>query len=206
LRKLSECKVGPTVTGQAKQGEVMQVDWSIKFTDILIVVVTFLGPIMAVQIQKLLERNRETNISRNRLFKTLMATRALNLSPAHVEALNAVPIEFYGPTRQLKAINLKWKIYYEHLLTPTDADPNWESKRRNLLFSLLVEMSQFLKFDFDEVDIKKIYAPQGHAVIEADQEIIRRGFAELFKGQLTIPVEVRKPASSPANEKAHVNS
>lgn len=183
----------------------MQVDWSIKFTDILIVVVTFLGPIMAVQIQKLLERNRETNSSRNRLFKTLMATRALNLSPAHVEALNAVPIEFYGSTGQLKAINLKWKIYYEHLLTPANVDPNWETKRRDLLFSLLVEMSQFLKYAFDEVDIKKVYAPQGHAVIEADQEIIRRGFAELFKGQLTIPVEVRKPASSPTDEKAHVN-
>ena len=167
--------------------------------------VTFLGPITAVQIQKLLERNRETSGARNRLFKTLMAARASNLSPAHVEALNAVPIEFYGTTDQLKAINLKWKIYYEHLLTPGNADPNWEPKRRDLLFSLLVEMSQFLKYDFDAVDIKKVYAPQGHAVIEADQEIIRRGFAELFKGQLTIPVEVRKPASSPVAEKAHVN-
>ncbi len=184
----------------------MQVDWSIKFTDILIVMVTFLGPIMAVQIQKLLERNRETNNSRNRLFKTLMSTRALNLSPAHVEALNAVPIEFYGATGQLKSINLKWKIYYEHLLTPANGDPNWETKRRDLLFSLLVEMSQFLKYDFDEVDIKKVYAPQGYAVIEADQEIIRRGFAGLFKGEVTIPVEVRKPTSSHIDEKLHVNS
>lgn len=183
----------------------MQVDWSIKFTDILIVVVTFLGPIMAVQIQKMLERSRETNSSRSKLFKTLMATRALNLSPAHVEALNAVPIEFYGASEKLKAINLKWKIYYEHLLTSVNADPNWEASRKNLLFNLLVEMSQFLKYDFDEVDIKKVYAPQGHAVIEADQEIIRRGFAELFKGQLTIPVEVRNPSHSRTDEKANVN-
>jgi hypothetical protein len=183
----------------------MQVDWSIKFTDILIVVVAFLGPIMAVQIQKLLERNREINNSRNRLFKTLMATRALNLSPAHVEALNAVPIEFYGSTDQLNAINLKWKIYYEHLLTPANADPNWDTKRRELLFNLLLKMSQFLKYGFDEVDIKKVYAPQGHAVIEADQEIIRRGFAALFTGHLTIPVEVRKPATSATVAKAHVN-
>jgi hypothetical protein len=183
----------------------MQIDWSIKFTDILIVAVTFLGPIMAVQIQKLLERSRETSRSRNGIFKTLMATRALNLSPAHVEALNAVPIEFHGSTDQLKAINLKWKIYYDHLLTPANADPHWETRRRDLLFSLLVEMSQFLKFDFDEVDIKKVYAPQGHAVIEADQEIIRRGFAGLFKGEVTIPVEVRKQASLPTDKDAHVN-
>lgn len=182
----------------------MQVDWSVKFTDILIVVVTFLGPIMAVQIQKLLERNREINGSRTRLFKTLMSTRALNLSPAHVEALNAVPIEFYGTTGKLKSINLKWKIYYEHLLTPANCDPNWDARRRDLLFGLLLEMSQFLRYDFDEVDIKKVYAPQGHAIIEADQEIIRRGFAGLFKGEVTIPVEVRKPTHPPTDEKAHV--
>lgn len=183
----------------------MEIEWSVRFTDVLIIVVTFLGPIMAVQIQKLLERNRETANARNRLFKTLMSTRALNLSPAHVEALNAVPIEFYGTAGQLKSINLKWKIYYEHLLTPANGDPNWELKRRDLLFSLLVEMSQFLKYDFDEVDIKKVYAPQGHALIEADQEIIRRGFAGLFKGEITIPVEVRKQAVSQADDKAHVN-
>ncbi len=183
----------------------MQVDWSVKFTDILIMSVTFLGPIMAVQIQKLLERNRETNSSRTRLFKTLMSTRALNLSPVHVEALNAVPIEFYGTTGQLKSINLKWKIYYEHLLLPANGDPNWEAKRRDLLFGLLLAMSQFLEYDFDEVDIKKVYTPQGHAVIEADQEIIRRGFAGLFRGEVTIPVEVRQSAHAPAAEKTHAN-
>lgn len=183
----------------------MPIDWSIRVTDVLIVAVTFLGPITAVQVQKMLERHRETKGGRNRLFKTLMATRAINLSPAHVEALNAVPIEFYGTNNQLKAINLKWKVYYEHLLTSASEDPSWETKRRDLLFNLLLVMSRFLKYDFDEVDIKKVYAPQGHAVIEADQEIIRRGFAELFKGQLTIPVEVRKSAS-PTAEKPHVNS
>ncbi len=184
----------------------MQVDWSVRFTDVLIVAVTFLGPIVAVQLQKLLERNRETNSARNKLFKTLMATRALNLSPAHVEALNAVPIEFYGSSSPLKGINTRWKIYYEHLLAPANGDSNWETRRRELLFNLLVDMSKFLHYDFDEVDIKKVYAPQGHAVIEADQEIIRRGFAELFKGQLTIPVEIRHPATSPTDVKAHVNS
>ncbi len=169
----------------------MTIDWTFKFTDILIVIVTFAGPIMAVQIQKYLERERETNLARTRLFRTLMATRALNLSPAHVEALNAVPIEFYGTKGPLRDINLKWKIYYDHLLTPPPANPAWEVKRKDLLFDLLIVMSQFLKYDFDEVEIKKVYAPQGHAVIESDQEVIRSGFANLFRGQVTIPVEIR---------------
>lgn len=180
----------------------MTVDWTFKFTDGLIVLVTFIGPIMAVQIQKLLERKRETTLARTRLFKILMATRALNLSLAHVEALNAVPIEFYGEKGQLKEINLKWKIYYDHLLIHAPVDPNWEIKRKELLFYLLIEMSKFLDYDFDEVEIKKVYAPQGHAVIESDQDVIRSGLAELFRGRLTIPVEIRQPISPIASTTA----
>lgn len=181
----------------------MNLDWTIKFTDVLIVISTCLGPIIAVQIQKLLERKREITLSRSRLFKTLMATRALNLSPSHVEALNAVPIEFYGDKGQLKEINLKWKIYYDHLLTSVAENSNWELKRRELLYSLLVVMSKFLNYDFDEVEIKKVYAPQGHAVIESDQEMIRSGLAELFRGNLTIPVEIRQSPTPNAGLRNH---
>jgi hypothetical protein len=76
-----------------------------KFTDVAIVVATLLGPILAVQAQKWLERDRVVRDRRLQVFRTLMTTRAMNLSPAHVEALNAVPVEFYGPTKpKLKSI------------------------------------------------------------------------------------------------------
>lgn len=169
-----------------------KIDWAIKFTDILIIVATFLGPILAVQAQKLLERRREVTNSRVRVFKTLMATRALNLSGAHVEAINAVPLEFYG----LKKITTKWKVYFEHLLQSSISYPAWETKRQDLLYELLLEMSNLLGYDFDAVEIKKVYAPQGHAVIESDQDAIRQGLAALFKGQVTLPVEIRHTTSS----------
>ena len=173
----------------------LKIDWAIKFTDVLIIVATFLGPILAVQAQKWLERRREITNARISVFKTLMATRALNLSGAHVEAINSVPLEFYG----LKKITTKWKVYFEHLLQSSASYPAWETKRQELLYDLLLEMSTLLRYDFDAVEIKKVYAPQGHAAIESDQEAIRQGLAALFKGQVTLPVEIRHPTPSNTN-------
>jgi hypothetical protein len=41
-----------------------------------------------------------------------------------------------------------------------------------------------------------VYAPQGHQVIETDQEIIRAGFAALFKGQASLPIEIKTSSSN----------
>jgi hypothetical protein len=175
---------------------MLGVQMEIKSTDVLIILATLIGPVLAVQAQKWLERGREIKNGQLRVFKTLMATRAVNLSPAHVEALNAVPIEFYGKSSQLKTINIKWKIYFEHLLLNVQTFANWEEKRRELLYDLLLVMSRHLEYDFDEIEIKKVYAPQGHQVIETDQEIIRAGFAALFRGQASLPIEIK---NSPSN-------
>ncbi len=172
----------------------VNIDMAIKLTDALIIVATFLGPILAVQAQKFLERRREITNARVKVFKILMATRAFNLSGAHVEAINAVPLEFYG----LKKITTKWKVYFEHLLQ-FSTYPGWETKRQELLYDLLLEMSNLLGYDFDAVEIKKVYAPQGHAVIESEQEAIRQGLAALFKGEVTLPIEIRHPTSSSTN-------
>jgi hypothetical protein len=173
----------------------------IKFTDVLIILATLIGPVLAVQTQKWLERGREIKNGQLRVFKTLMATRAINLSPAHVEALNAVPIEFYGKSSQLRNINVKWKVYFDHLLINVQTFANWEDKRRELLYDLLLVMSRYLEYDFDEVEIKKVYAPQGHQVIETDQEIIRAGFAALFKGHASLPIEIKTASSNLEGEK-----
>jgi septum formation topological specificity factor MinE len=172
----------------------------IKFTDVLIVLATLIGPVFAVQAQKWLERGREVKNGQLRVFKTLMATRAVNLSPSHVEALNSVPIEFYGKSGQLKTINIKWKIYFDHLLINTQTTANWEEKRRQLLYDLLLVMSKYLEYDFDEVEIKKVYAPQGHQVIETDQEIIRAGLAALFKGHASLPIEIKTSSKNSEGE------
>jgi hypothetical protein len=173
-------------------------DWTIKITDIAIVFATILGPIFAVQAQKYLEKGREIKQRRAWLFRTLMATRATTLSPTHVEALNAIPIEFYGNDKGLKTIIDKWKTYLNHLCKDTAAS-GWGEKRVELFVDLLQSMADFLGYEFNTVEItNEIYHPKGHEGIETDQEMIRRGLALLLSGKLALPMEVRSFPSDPA--------
>jgi hypothetical protein len=58
------------------------------------VVAVLLGPILAIQAEKFLHSRRERRQRKLEVFRTLMANRAAGLSPAHVEALNRIDIEF----------------------------------------------------------------------------------------------------------------
>jgi hypothetical protein len=178
-------------------------DWTIKITDVAIVFATILGPVLAVQVQKYLERDRELKQRRVWIFRTLMATRATNLSAAHVDALNAVPIEFYGGSDLLKAIINQWKLYLDHL--GKDPSPEaWGTKRVELLVELLSKMASCLGYDFNKVEIaNEFYAPRGHASIESDQDIIRRGLAKLLNGELALPMDVKTFPSDPVVAKQY---
>jgi len=61
--------------------EVMIAGWSIRMADLAIVFATLLGPVLAVQAQKWLEKTRAINERRNFIFRVLMATRATRLVP-----------------------------------------------------------------------------------------------------------------------------
>lgn len=52
-------------------------DWDVRFTDIAIICATVLGPNLAVQAQKLLERRREV-----RRFQSVVRNKDSILSPA----------------------------------------------------------------------------------------------------------------------------
>jgi hypothetical protein len=177
-------------------------DWNIKITDFAIVFATILGPILAVQAQKYLEKGREIKQQRAWIFRSLMATRATTLSPTHVEALNAIPIVFYGNNKKLKTIINKWKAYLDHLGQKSMAMEVWGPKRVELFVDLLHEMAGFLGYEFSSVEISnEIYSPEGHAKIETDQELIRRGLALLLSGQFALPMEVKSFPADPATSK-----
>lgn len=153
-----------------------------------IVFATLLGPVLAVQAQKWIERARERKQRKIGIFRTLMATRAAFLSPAHVEALNAVPIEFYGNT---KIVN-SWKEYLDYLSKQGVQPDVWAARRIDLFVDLLVEMAVFLGYNFNRVEIsREVYWPTAHARIEADQQTIREGVAKLFRGEYSIPMDVK---------------
>ena len=61
-------------------------------TDVLMVSATALSPLIAVQVTRYLDDCNEERGRKLSVFKTLMATRAYTLSPAHVEALNRIDL------------------------------------------------------------------------------------------------------------------
>lgn len=166
--------------------------WTVDYSSIAIVIATIAGPILAVQAQKWLERGRAINERRAHIFRVLMATRAARLSPGHVEALNAIPVEFYGPNKpKLKEITDAWQSYLDALSDDTLSNEAAALRRANLFVDLLYLMSKFVGYDFSKSEISKnVYMPTGHVNIETDQETIRRGFASVLRGEASIPMNV----------------
>ena len=58
------------------------------------IVAIIIGPIVALWIQRNSEKRREKRNRKLVIFKELMATLATTLSPRHVDALNAIEVEF----------------------------------------------------------------------------------------------------------------
>src|SRR5438034_8791127 len=105
------------------------------YSDWVLVSATVLGPVLAVQAQKWVERSREKRNRKDWVFLTLMATRAATLSGEHVRALNTIDLAFYGSrvlgrnirSRKDQSVIDAWREYYDHLNSgPRDDAPEAE--------------------------------------------------------------------------------
>ena len=172
------------------------------FTDAALISATLLGPVLAVQVQKYLERWRQESERRNRIFKTLMSTRATRLAASHIEALNLINIEFGTTKPRFKRVRSAWKAYFTHLgeTVPTDTQqPVFFAKRDELFTDMLYEMGSALGYDFDKTDISKdAYWTQYHVNLEADLETIRRKLLEILNGKAALPMAVVQFPNDPA--------
>lgn len=164
-----------------------------EITDILTITAIILGPIVAVQLEKYLQRSREVRERKHIVFKTLMATRGSALSLAHVEALNRIDLEFSNESRYKKVIEA-WKEYFDNLGQKFESNEEfkiWAAKNEELLANLLYEMGQSLGYKFDKVLIKRnMYSPVGHARIERENELIRDGLIKILQGETLLPVNI----------------
>jgi len=169
--------------------------------DWIMVAAIIAGPILAVQVQKIIESLQRKRDRRLKIFFTLMSTRATRLAPDHVSALNMIDIEFYGrrilgvrlQTSSEKKVTNSWKTYNDHLGTeyaPERFDA-WNERVFELFTSMLYAMSQALGYDFDEVQLKRdCYRPKGHNEIEDQQYAIRNGMVEILTGKKSLPMAV----------------
>lgn len=161
-------------------------------TDTLTILAIIIGPIAAVQIEKLLQRNRNSKNRKESIFKTLMATRGTVLSYGHVEALNRIDLEFSNKRKYKKVIE-SWKEYFDNLSQQATEEQLavWSAKNNELLANLLFEMGKVLNYNFDKVLIKRnVYSPVGHSNVEREQQALRHGILELLNGNRAVPMTV----------------
>jgi hypothetical protein len=162
-------------------------------TDWVMVFAVLAGPVLAVQATRLLDMMREGRARRLHIFRVLMATRAAGLSPAHVEALNLIDVEFDKVRwrwRDRKVIEA-WRAYLAHLGDRSFPPDQWPPRRMDLLVDLLYAMSQRLRYRFDKTHIKtSVYSPVAHGEFEDDTVAIRKCFRELLEFRRPLPMHI----------------
>jgi uncharacterized protein DUF6680 len=163
-----------------------------RFSDWAIVLATLLGPVLAVQAQKWIERVRARNGRKEHIFQTIMTTRGHRVSAEHVRALNMIDLAFTGIRvfgtqyrgSSEQAVVDAWRVYHDHLNSlPENAGQEqalaWDRRCTELLVDLLVAMAKDLNYHFDRVQLLKgVYVPKAHGDAEAEQQVMRRLFAQ----------------------------
>jgi hypothetical protein len=169
-------------------------DWTIKITDIIIIIAIAVGPIIAVQITEYLRKQQDAKNRKVHIFRTLMATRSAQLAAMHIEALNLVELEFHSSVRQERRVLDAGRLYIDHLrdhLYPKEA---WSARKVELLVDLLYEMSTALGYNFDKVQIKAgSYYPSGYEDAENDNLQIRKLWLEILKGNKQLAIKTDSP-------------
>jgi hypothetical protein len=151
-----------------------------------IVAATGLGPVFAVAITLWRERARAKYNQRLHVFRTLMATRRIGISPDHVNALNLVEVDFY----KCGKVETAWGKYKAHLnMTGRPEDDAWREEKERLLAQLLFEIAAVLHFKIPALDIfKGGYAPGGWAHRDARAIGAMEFIYELSEGTKGLPV------------------
>jgi len=164
--------------------------------EFLTILALILGPILAIQIQKFIEKRSEKRIRKMQIFSTLMATRATPMAPSHVEALNRIDIDFYDD----KKVKESWKVLLDNFahypVDPNAADYAIQlsvcaDKSKELFTELLYEMACSLGYKYDKTHLKRnTYYPKGHGDFEAENYQMRQAFLKILAGETSLPIRV----------------
>lgn len=173
----------------------------------LTIIAIIASPIIALQVQKSIERIKQRRDEKRRLFMTLMATRDERILREHVHSLNMIDVIFSGKGKKDKAVVEAWAEYRDHLndyprepaghqLSDTERTTlqnkrdAWSSNSRELLIKLLDKMATSSNYHFDKVLLKKgAYTPSGYGEDWAQQYAIRRGLLEVLYGR-PLPIHI----------------
>ena len=180
----------------------------------LTIIAIILGPILAIQVQKIIERIKQRRDEKRKLFMSLMVTRGRPLLLEHVQALNMIDIVFsvkWYRSKKDKAVIDAWSVFRDHLyhfpkellakegtdISKEDTSTynaqmeTWISKKDDLLIEILDKMAKPLGYRFDKVLLKRgSYTPRHYDDLEACQLINLRGIAQILVGNKSLPVNI----------------
>lgn len=165
-------------------------------SDTLIILATLFSPLIAVQVQKWIERATATRSAKLQVFYDLMATRATRVAPKHVEALNKIDLEFTPNTRKDREVVNRWRIYADHLNTNLDKSTEaqitaWNVQADDLFADLLEALAAALGYPFDRVQLKRgIYYPKAHGDAEMRRLIFERAMFRVMTGEAPLSMKV----------------
>ena len=163
-----------------------------KLSEWIMIFAVLLGPVIAIQLTRYLDNKKEIRQRKLDLFRTLMATRAYNISWDHVSALNRIDLEFDSRIPKEKEVLNSWKSYLDLLGDKAITGEPWTIKRVDLFVELLHKMANVLDYDFDKTHIKNsAYSPVAHGNTESENNEIRTGIIKILKGETSFPIEVK---------------
>ena len=165
----------------------MNIDWTIKSTDIAIVFATLVAPILAIWASEWRQQRRQNQEQKEWVFRTLMTTRSARLDPNHIQALNHIVFSFSGNKEIIDA----WGLYFAHLNTvqgsTQDGKERWHEKSNQLLADLIYLMALNLNIPFSKTYITQpSYYPKGYELNEAEQQELRTLLLQLLKNERSI--------------------
>jgi hypothetical protein len=177
----------------------------IKYGDIAIVFATLIGPVLAVQAQKWVERFRENRHRKRWIFETLMATRGARVSPEHVRALNMIELAFYGhtlfggqrPSKKEKAVLNAWRAYLQHLNSPIPPNEGgagvWNGTSSERFNTLLSAIAPDVGYQLAVEQIWGAYTPVAFGTLQMEQDQLRKLAIELLNGKRPLGVSAFPP-------------
>jgi hypothetical protein len=162
---------------------------------VITVLALLIGPVLAVLVSRMNDERRERRQAKLWIFKTMMTTRADRTSADHVRALNSIDLEFYGDGKSERDVRDAWRLYLDHLGTPTDT-PNWSQRQAELLDNTLSRMATCLGYHFDPVTIRRgVYSPLAYAQNIDRQEELRKALLSLLNGETVLKVDATANAA-----------
>lgn len=178
----------------------IEMDWSLRLTDVLVVLATMVSPFIAVQASEKLRANAAARDAREKVFHTLMSTRGARMTPDHVAALNRIDLVF--PAQKFPGVSDAWNLYMRHLsIGRPEAERAGDTHLANadrLFMSLLKAMATALNTPFSDTTLQhNAYYPQGYIHNEQQSYMLRDAALQVLKGEQAIAV---KPAENKVPE------